>query len=222
MAHRALQSTGSFPFPASYMSMGDGNTTPLEFVCGMDEYGVHQAIGVTSMPRALTLPITPPEPTTQHSQHEGHSLDPYLVDTVLQHDCITKNVRRRMQNREAQRRFRERKDQQQKTLQQKAEDLQMKCQSLLDQYTKRTDEVCRLLKENDALRSEVKTLRQQWEVISTILQRPKGSRSSSVLVDETSPSPSLCSSSERSRKLDDFWRRLDDFTNDREDPSRPS
>ncbi|GIJ83303.1 hypothetical protein Asppvi_002122 [Aspergillus pseudoviridinutans] len=160
MAHRPQQ---SLHFPAPYMSIGDGTTTPLELVYAL--------------------------------------------------------VRRRMQNREAQRRFRERKDQKQKTLEQKAEDLQIKCQTLLDQYTKRTDEVCRLLKENDALRSEVKTLRQQWEVISTILHRPKGSRSSSVLVDETSPPPSLCSSAERSGKLEDFWRRLDDFTDDRENSS---
>ncbi|GIC91386.1 bZIP transcription factor [Aspergillus udagawae] len=163
MAHRPQQSPSALHFPAPYISIGDGTTTPLELVYAL--------------------------------------------------------VRRRMQNREAQRRFRERKDQQQKTLQQKAEDLQIKCQTLLDQYTKRTDEVCRLLKENDALRSEVKTLRQQWEVISTILHRPKGSRSPSVLVDEASPSPSLCSSAERSRKLDDFWRRLDNFTDDRQNSS---
>ncbi|EAW17373.1 bZIP transcription factor [Aspergillus fischeri NRRL 181] len=163
MAHRPQQSPTSLHFPGPYMSIGDGTTTPLEFVYAL--------------------------------------------------------VRRRMQNREAQRRFRERKDQQQKTLQQKAEDLQIKCQTLLDQYTRRTDEVCRLLKENDALRAEAKTLRQQWELFSTILHRSKGSRSSSVVVNETSPSPSLCSSAERSRKLDDFWRRLDDFTDDRENSS---
>ncbi|GFG23835.1 hypothetical protein IFM61606_03727 [Aspergillus udagawae] len=221
MAHRPQQSPSALHFPAPYISIGDGTTTPLELVYALDEYGVHQAIDETCMPRGLALPTTPPDSSAQQSEHEEHSLDPHMVD-VLQHDCITKNVRRRMQNREAQRRFRERKDQQQKTLQQKAEDLQIKCQTLLDQYTKRTDEVCRLLKENDALRSEVKTLRQQWEVISTILHRPKGSRSPSVLVDEASPSPSLCSSAERSRKLDDFWRRLDNFTDDRQNSSSPS
>ncbi|KAF7182373.1 hypothetical protein CNMCM7691_001853 [Aspergillus felis] len=217
MAHRPQQSPSALHFPAPYMSIGHGTTTPLDLVYALDEYGVHQAIDETCMPRGLALPTTPPDSSTQHSEHEGHSLDPQMVD-VLQHDCLTKNVRRRMQNREAQRRFRERKDQQQKTLQQKAEDLQTKCQSLLDQYTKRTDEVCCLLKENDALRSEVKTLRQQWEVISTILHRPKGSCSSSVLVDETSQPPSLCSSAARSSKLEDFWRRLDDFIDDRENP----
>ncbi|RHZ56139.1 bZIP transcription factor [Aspergillus thermomutatus] len=221
MALRPQQTPGPLPFPPPYMSIADGTTTPLDFVYGLDEYGIHQAIDITSMPRGLTLPTTPPE---SNPQHEGHGLDPHIIDTVLQHDCKTKNVRRRMQNREAQRRFRERKEQQQKTLQQKAEDLQNKCQTLLDQYTKRTDEVCRLLKENDALRSEVKNLRQQWEVISTILQRPKGStsRSPSVLTEESSPSPSLCSSSERSRTVDDFWRRLDDFTNNREKSYSPS
>ena len=64
----------------------------------------------------------------------------------------------------------------------------------------------------------METLRQQWEAIFTILHRPKDSRSLSVLLDETSPSPSLCSSSERSRLLDNFWR-LDDFTDGRENSS---
>jgi hypothetical protein len=56
-----------------------------------DEYGVHQAIDETYMPRGLTLPTTPPDSSTQQSEHEEHSLDPHMVD-VLQHDCITKNV----------------------------------------------------------------------------------------------------------------------------------
>ncbi|KAF4179354.1 hypothetical protein CNMCM8694_008108 [Aspergillus lentulus] len=219
MAHRPQQSPSALYFPASYI--GDGTTTALELVYSLDEYGVHQAIDETCLPPGLALPATPPDCSTQQDEHEGHNLDPHMVD-VPQHDCITKTVRRRMQNREAQRRFRERKDLQKKTLQQKAEDLQFKCQTLLDQYTKRTDEVCRLLKENDALRSEVQTLRQQWEIISTILHRPKSSRSPPVVVDETSPAPSLCSSSERSMKLDDFWRRLDDFTDDKENSSNLS
>lgn len=75
-----------------------------------------------------------------------------------------------MQNREAQRRFRTRKDQLHKTLQQKTDDLRTECQALRDQHAKSTAEVSRLLKENEALRSEAKDHRQQQRLMTTVLQ----------------------------------------------------
>jgi chromosome segregation ATPase len=126
-----------------------------------------------------------------------------------------------MQNREAQRRFRERKEQRQKTLQQKAEGLQTDYQKLLDNYTKRTDEVCRLLKENDALRTEINNLRQRWRIMMTVLQQQPNNSSQlpSVLMEEAAL-PSSCSCSGRPGRLDDLWRRLERLTDDK--PHSPS
>ncbi|KAF9784170.1 hypothetical protein IL306_008262 [Fusarium sp. DS 682] len=101
----------------------------------------------------------------------GDGLDPHLSKANNRG-----NVRRRMQNREAQRRFRERREQEQKTLQQVADDLRTEYQALCDQHAKSTTEVSRLLEENDALRSEVKNLRQRWRLMLAVLQWPEDSR----------------------------------------------
>ncbi|KAH8654378.1 hypothetical protein BGZ61DRAFT_204239 [Ilyonectria robusta] len=97
----------------------------------------------------------------------------------------TAKNKRRVQNREAQRRFRTRKDQLHKTLQQKTDDLRAECQALCDQHAKSIAEVSRLLMENEALRSEAKDHRQQQGLMTTVLQLLlRGSQSPSKAVED--------------------------------------
>ncbi|KAE8350050.1 hypothetical protein BDV28DRAFT_151296 [Aspergillus coremiiformis] len=220
-SHVTVHTPSPTPFPSPYMSLFDNGSVPLEFAYGVDDFGVHREINMTSFTRPLPGPTTPPGTTTDvesnSSPQREHGLDPQLINAIIQNDF--KNVKRRMQNREAQRRFRERKEQRQKSLQQKADDLQTDYRTLTDQYTKRTDEVCQLLKENDQLRSEVKALRQRWRIMKSVLQQPNASHPAALLVEE-SLSPSVCSYSERPACTDDIWRRLEKLTDTK--PHSPS
>ncbi|EAW07119.1 bZIP transcription factor [Aspergillus clavatus NRRL 1] len=215
MAQRPQLDTGAVPYPSPYMSV------PMDYGYAL---GYHNTMAPMRGNHGLSLSAASSVSGVDiesHPSQEG-SFEQSLVDTMGHYDSKTKNVKRRMQNREAQRRFRERKDQQQKTLQAKAEDLQTKYQKLSDQYTQRTDEVCRLLKENDSLRSEVKTLRQQWQIIMALMHRPRSSHSRTPsLAEEDSPPPSLCSL-DKGTMLDDVWRRLDEFRSTDDKPSSPS
>jgi septal ring factor EnvC (AmiA/AmiB activator) len=85
-------------------------------------------------------------------------------------------VRRRAQNREAQRRFRERKEQQKKVLQNDAEELHKDYQTLLKQYSDTAGDLTRLVKENESLRVEVRELRQQWRLLLAVLRLFQGSQ----------------------------------------------
>ncbi|KAF5008771.1 hypothetical protein FDECE_4962, partial [Fusarium decemcellulare] len=84
--------------------------------------------------------------------------------------------RRRMQNRESQRRFRERKEQLQKTLQQQVDNSRSKYEALLRGYNESTTEITLLLQENDALRSEVKDLRRQRRLMLSVMKMLRGSK----------------------------------------------
>ncbi|KAB8236534.1 bZIP transcription factor [Aspergillus alliaceus] len=220
MAHpsqMAAHTPSPTPFSSPYMSMFDNASAPLELAYGLDDFGVHREISMTAICNSndnTTGPTTPPESSLQK---DGHGLDPHLINAIIQNDF--KNVKRRMQNREAQRRFRERKEQRQKSLQQKTESLQTEYRNLSDQYTKRTDEVCRLLKENELLRSEVQALRQRWRIMKSVLQQPNSTHSAAILVEEPLP-PLVSSYSGQAGGLDDLWRRLEKVTDDR--PHSPS
>lgn len=83
-------------------------------------------------------------------------------------------MKRRAQNREAQRRFRERKEQQKKVLQKDAEELHKDYQTLLKQYSDTASDLTRLVKENETLRAEVRKMRQQWRLLLAVLQLIQG------------------------------------------------
>lgn len=85
-------------------------------------------------------------------------------------------MRRRAQNREAQRRFRERKEHQSKLLQKDAEELHKDHQTLLKQYSDTVSDLTQLVKENETLRVEVRKLRQQWRLLLAVLRLFQGSQ----------------------------------------------
>ncbi|KAF9888391.1 hypothetical protein FE257_008669 [Aspergillus nanangensis] len=110
------------------------------------------------------------EGTQLASQEESYQTSPVLVKN------LENKVKRRSQNREAQRRFRERRVQQQKSIQQEMDELRTECQRLRDQDR----EMSRLVKDNDKLRSELMNLRQQRRMMLAILGRPRNSQSTSA------------------------------------------
>ncbi|KAH7186712.1 putative bZIP transcription factor [Fusarium oxysporum] len=166
------QSPTTSPYFSPYMHGGENSTVPLELIYGLDEYAGYQGLNLCAMMTSggglVAGPITSPMDVTPRD-----GLDPHLSKAFIQNN--RSNVRRRMQNREAQRRFRERREQEQKTLQQVADDLRTEYLALCDQHAKSTTEVSRLLEENDALRSEVKNLRQRWRLMLAVLQWPEDS-----------------------------------------------
>jgi uncharacterized protein YerC len=93
-------------------------------------------------------------------------------------------VTRRQQNRDAQRRYRERQSKQCKSLEQSVVDLEAQCQSLSNGFDQKSHEVVQLFRDNNVLKSEVQSLRQRWQLIILLLQRPKALQSLSVLLEE--------------------------------------
>ncbi|GAM43107.1 bZIP transcription factor [Talaromyces pinophilus] len=109
-----------------------------------------------------------------------HGASPFMPEVEypsLPLDLLCGLARRRIQNREAQRRFRERKEQRKNSLQKNAEELHRDYQTLLTQYADTVSDVTRLVQENGVLRFEIRKLRQQWRLLLTIIQRLQGSQS---------------------------------------------
>ncbi|KAF4450936.1 putative bZIP transcription factor [Fusarium austroafricanum] len=94
---------------------------------------------------------------------------------------ITGNAksRRRLKNRESQRRFRERKEQLQKALQQQVEHSRTEYEELLCKYTNSTTEAALLLQENDSLRAEIKDLRRQRRLMLSVMKALRDAKPSS-------------------------------------------
>ncbi|KAF9776273.1 hypothetical protein IL306_005570 [Fusarium sp. DS 682] len=84
--------------------------------------------------------------------------------------------RRRLQNRESQRRFRERKEQLHKTLQEQLDNFRAEYDALLGRYTESTAEASLLRQESDALRSEVNDLRRQRKLMLSVMKMLRGPR----------------------------------------------
>ncbi|KAL5340308.1 hypothetical protein BJX70DRAFT_123587 [Aspergillus crustosus] len=93
-----------------------------------------------------------------------------------------KMVKRRIQNRAAQRRFRERRDEQNKNLQEKASELQTEYEKLESRLRAKTEEAGQLRGDNETLKVEIENLRQRWRTMVLLLQRPKSLQFLSVLV----------------------------------------
>ncbi|KAL5593022.1 hypothetical protein FOBRF1_012124 [Fusarium oxysporum] len=115
------------------------------------------------------------------------SLDNYTTRIGLE-GCPIPTVgnaksRRRLKNRESQRRFRERKDQLQKALQQQLDHSRTEYEALLCKYTESTTEAALLLQENDSLRSEIKDLRRHRQLMLSVMKSLQGSKPSSEFGD---------------------------------------
>jgi predicted nuclease with TOPRIM domain len=91
-------------------------------------------------------------------------------------------VKRRIQNRAAQRRFRERRDEQNKNLQEKVTELQEKYEALEEKLRQKSEEASQFQSDNAGLKSEVESLRQRWRTMVLLLQRPNSLQFLSVLV----------------------------------------
>ncbi|KAF7714507.1 BZIP transcription factor [Penicillium ucsense] len=100
------------------------------------------------------------------------------------HGDGAKATNRRIQNRAAQRRFRERRVEQNKVLQAQLSDLNERHQSLTDELSSKLDLITQLQKDNEKLQAEAQTLRQRWQSMILLLQRPKSLQLLSMLIGE--------------------------------------
>ncbi|KAJ0419806.1 hypothetical protein BJY00DRAFT_150826 [Aspergillus carlsbadensis] len=82
--------------------------------------------------------------------------------------------KRRMQNREAQRRFRKRREDQAKHLHERIASLEARCSVLNETTGQKSEQVLELLREKDALEAEVKLLRKQEQILVRLLQYSNG------------------------------------------------
>ncbi|KAL2841753.1 hypothetical protein BJY01DRAFT_217164 [Aspergillus pseudoustus] len=160
--------------------------------------GVYQMVNLNSTFPPNNTAISPPvTPTASDSDsQEGQSINSYPIMDATHQKHKFRSVKRRMQNREAQRRFRERKEERQQTLEQRAAELEAKCQELSEGFRQKSEEVSRILKEKEALTGEIQDLRKRWRLMVMLLQRPNGLQSlSSLLAGDSSSSSSSSSSS---------------------------
>ncbi|KAF7184477.1 hypothetical protein CNMCM7691_005545 [Aspergillus felis] len=139
---------------------------------------------------ASPSPVTPTESNSEPQTDSYSFMLHQSTPTGGNHQFL--GGKRRMQNREAQRRFRQRKVDQQKSLKQKTVDLEERYQGLTDRLHGKSEEVCRLLRENNSLKSEIQDLRKLWEMVGLLVQRPKGPQSlSSLFAADPSSLPAL-------------------------------
>ncbi|KAJ5211197.1 bZIP transcription factor bZIP-1 [Penicillium cf. griseofulvum] len=107
----------------------------------------------------------------------------------------SQTVKRRMQNRNAQRRFRERKEEHHHTLQQRATELEAKCQELSEGLNQKSEEISKILKEKETLTGEIQDLRKRWRLMLMLLRLPNRLQSlSSLLGNDLSDSSCSVSS----------------------------
>ncbi|GFF23623.1 hypothetical protein IFM61606_08884 [Aspergillus udagawae] len=157
---------------------------------------------------ARPSPVTPTESNSEPQADSYSFMLHQSTSTSGNHQFLS--VKRRMQNREAQRRFRQRKEDQQTSLKQKTADLEERSQELSNRLHEQSEEVCRLLREKNALKCEVQDLRKRWQIVVLLLQRPQGPQTLSSLF--AADPPSLSGSSQtKSAAGDDLLRRLDAF-----------
>ncbi|KAL3442302.1 hypothetical protein BJX65DRAFT_226611 [Aspergillus insuetus] len=152
--------------------------------------GVYQMVNLNSTfppNTAISPPVTPT--ASDSDSQENQSSISYPMDATNQKHKF-QSVKRRMQNREAQRRFRERKESRQQTLEQRAAELEAKCQELSEGFRQKSEEVTRILQEKEVLTGEIQDLRKRWRLMVMLLQRPNGLQSLSSLIASDSSSSS--------------------------------
>ncbi|KAL2844555.1 hypothetical protein BJY01DRAFT_248066 [Aspergillus pseudoustus] len=182
------------PFSSPYTSPTDVGDFPLHLIYGLDTNGEYETRRIPP----LSLQTTGLGSST--GMHKHSSLSPTTSDTSLSATDTSsptllegrgpafpasnpspearpksgpKNTKRTIQNRAAQRRFRERRDEQARSLRERVENLQEKYEALGEKLNERSDEVDRLEKVNEELRSEAQDLRRRWQTMLLLLQRPK-------------------------------------------------
>ncbi|KAL6233642.1 hypothetical protein BDW75DRAFT_241868 [Aspergillus navahoensis] len=177
--HLGLGSPTATQGPSHFIPEMEYPCLPLNLISGLNTYMAFRSHshGTDTLPSSSTTslensPIVSPAPSVSLARRDTSE---------------PKAARRRAQNREAQRRFRERKEQQKQVLQKDAEELRKDYQALLKQYVDTASEVTRLVKENNLLRFEVRSLRQQWRFVPAVLQRFQGVDSLGVLPEGALP-----------------------------------
>ncbi|KAL2837080.1 hypothetical protein BJX68DRAFT_250022 [Aspergillus pseudodeflectus] len=134
-----------------------------------------------TFPSASSSPVTPTLLSDCDSQHDSDGSQSYSADpTMPKH--TTQSVKRRMQNRQAQRRFRERKEERQQSLEQKAVNLEKQHKELSEEFRHKCDEASQLLREKESLKGEIEDLRKRWRLMVGLLQRPNGAQSLATLL----------------------------------------
>ncbi|KAJ5890620.1 bZIP transcription factor bZIP-1 [Penicillium subrubescens] len=127
-----------FEIPSAFDTFTPHPVTPAEVDCSIQSPDVYQTHNLDSTVSINTAPISP-SPSTSDSQ-EGQTLSTCARDRESQsHELQT--MRRRMQNRDAQRRFRGRKEERYQTLQQRSSELEAKCQELSERFNQKSEEI---------------------------------------------------------------------------------
>lgn len=99
--------------------------------------------------------------------------------------CVSANheseqTKRRLQNRQAQRRFRERKDEYLQALKNKTASLEAEYQELLEKCNQKSEEASRARKEVEILSRENEDLRKRWRLIVLLLSLPNKAQSATI------------------------------------------
>ncbi|KAJ0417343.1 hypothetical protein BJY00DRAFT_315966 [Aspergillus carlsbadensis] len=216
--------------PSLYMP-SHKNKMASQLMDTLDESGLypnldmHPGFADMSMPHSdsgILMPtLTSIEPDLYHITSAPHSAMPSSVPpTESDYDSpiggqardgqgSQKNVTRRQQNRDAQRRYRERQSKQTKSLEQNVVDLEARCQWLSNSFYLKSHEVMQLFRDNGALKSEVQSLHQRWQLMIMLLQRPRALQSLSVLLAEAVKCLEGFAPPIEPASLDEFLRSLD-------------
>ncbi|KAL2858793.1 hypothetical protein BJX68DRAFT_262330 [Aspergillus pseudodeflectus] len=136
-----------------------------------------QALGLSaSFSTTVSAPVTPtgsvPESLGECNRRRSYSTD------MTGQSCM----KRRLQNRQAQRRFRQRKEERQQTLEQKTASLQSKYQELMEEFNRKSQEASETRREKEALSTEIEDLRKRWQLMVLLLSRPNGLQSLTMLL----------------------------------------
>ncbi|KAL2849022.1 hypothetical protein BJX68DRAFT_98266 [Aspergillus pseudodeflectus] len=152
--------------------------------------------------------VTPTE-SDLDSLPEFQSSVSHEIDSAMQ-GHKTKNVKRRQQNRDAQRRYRERRDERTKSLEQTVHDLEAKRQWLSNSFFQKSQEVNQLFRDNGLLQNEIQELRQRWQMMIMLLQRPKALQSlSTLMAEDVGLGAAVFGTPVEPARLDEFLRCLD-------------
>ncbi|KXG46461.1 bZIP transcription factor, bZIP-1 [Penicillium griseofulvum] len=163
------------------------SVTPSEVDC-IQSPEVYRIVDLDS----TVSPDNTVSPSPSSDSQEGQSSVTCAIDAESKKHKL-QTVKRRMQNRNAQRRFRERKEEHHQTLQQRATELEAKCQELSEGLNQKSEEISKILKEKEALTGEVQDLRKRWRLMVMLLRLPNRLQSLSGLLG--SDLSSSCSSS---------------------------